>query len=168
MKTVEISFEELRKHYSKTCKFIEDISGVKKHQIGIYSTFENDLYMCDEDIEDMMFLFLKEFEIQPKSDIKPISKWSQNILLYIFSLLTILLICFFIYHWQITLIIAIIITILIFIENRNYIKPQIIVPTKKEWNPDKLSVADLVCMVVEKKNIYKKDIHFVIKKLITT
>lgn len=50
MKTVEISFGELRSHYTKVHEFVKDYAGVETHQVGAYSSLEEDLLMGSDDV----------------------------------------------------------------------------------------------------------------------
>lgn len=164
MQTLEISFATLRKHYIEVREFLITNTGLRSNEIGVYSSLSDNLLIDDDDISDMMLEFFKKNEIFFEDNQSKVPTWVEYMLLILLISTLIFVLIESIYYWQITLIILIILSILSSLINQypksNFIK----IPNKKEWNPESLSVADLVCMAITKKEVYKKDINFVLKK----
>lgn len=94
--------------------------------------------------------FAKKFEVSLKSDEKPVPKFLRWIGDGLGYLVITFLVRLIIYWWKIIIVISTIVIIWAYFTNK-FVTSQIKVPNKKEWNPELLSVADLVCMAVEQK-----------------
>lgn len=185
METIEISFRELRKYYVEVREFVADYAGVATHEIGAYSDLENHLGIADDDLFFITEDFIQHFEISsqngeteeeekkslPKyvwkvSDtlgfLSPVFWWIIDVLKFSFNALVFLsVLAGLLYVWKFIVILFTILFIWTYFTEKY---ETIQIPNKKQWNPESLSVADLVCMAVGKRAVYKKDIYFVIKK----
>ncbi len=168
MITKEITFAELRTHCEKVKAFLADHTGIESHEIGIYAGLEDDLMIYDEDIFYMGDDFAKAFDITVEDDLEENTSsptWFSFITLM--GVLLFLLSILFYYPLSFLMFLVGIIAFLLIanlISNLFNNEPNYRKPNKKQWNPDALTVADMVCMAVEKKEVKKKDIFFVIKR----
>jgi hypothetical protein len=163
MQTQEITFAELRKAYTQVREFLIADAQVDNPNFGLYSTIDEDLDLFDVPFEED---FCKKFGIQ----ISYIQiSWEERIkaiglnLLKQFAMLPILP---FVILWLLFAILWLL--VLVFL---NYLFPQFNflneknkIISKKDWQQDKLTVADLVSTLIAKEYVRKKEVNYVLKK----
>ncbi|TAG01609.1 MAG: hypothetical protein EAZ44_08200 [Cytophagia bacterium] len=142
----EITFETVRKKYQEVKNFVAQEGGNDIVEIGLYSSLEDDLGIAEDDLLDFQKKFRIYFEIDNPTNNE---MQSPNNISYLLIFIIIILI---------PLILILLLLFAIFKFFFDYNKTNI--PSKKEWKKDKISVADLVCMAIEKKYILKKNITY--------
>jgi hypothetical protein len=162
MQTQEITFAELRNAYTQVREFVKENTGCEDKEIGLYSTMENHLGV---DSEDMFINFVDKFGI--KNEIEKQSVLTE----WLFKMLGWLLIIGFVYviitEFFLIIGICLIISLLIGITaiiDKFLPKRKIYIISKKDWQQDKLTVADLVSTLIAKEYVPKKEVNYVLKK----
>lgn len=159
MQIQEITFAELRNAYTQVREFVKEQTGCDDKEIGLYSTIAEDFGLEDLDYDSFEKEFFEKFNISianhKKEEVKG-SIWGNIAMVLLFILFLIPLI--------IWLILFGIVMLLKSIFPNLFPEVEIQLPSKKDWQQDKLTVADLVSTLIAKEYMPKKEVNYVLKK----
>lgn len=159
--TQEISFSELREAYTQVREFVKEKTGCEDKGVGLYSTIEEDFGLEDLDYDSFEREFFAKFNISianyKKEEVKG-SIWGNIAMVLLFILLLIPSIILLILFGIVMLLKS------IFPKYFPETEEEIQLPSKKDWQQDKLTVADLVSTLIAKEYMPKKNVNYVLKK----
>jgi hypothetical protein len=147
----EISFGELRRTYEEVRKFLIEDLYVEDTNFGLYATIDEDLDLFDVDFETE---FCKKFSIDLPNMKIDYSELIKRLILNVLKMFLMLPI----------MPLVVIYVVMALIINLLFSKEIEKTSSKKQWQKDQLTVADLVSSAVAKRFVQKKEIVFVLKK----
>ncbi len=163
MQTQEIGFGELRRAYVQVREFVKEKTGCEDKEIGLYSTIEEDLEIFGEDLGFFFEDFAKKFGFATEKQSKW-AEWSFKVFACFFLVgLAYCIVTEFLKFLAICLAILGLMAILAVVDYFSLPK-QITLVAKKDWQQDKLTVADLVSSLIAKEFVHKNEVTYVLKR----